>query len=887
MPLENGARLGSYEIGALIGAGGMGEVYRARDTRLNREVAIKILPEVLAQDPERMARFSREAQILAALNHPNIAQIYGVEERALVMELVEGAPVRGPLPAETALQYARQIAGALEAAHEKGIIHRDLKPANIMVTPAGVVKVLDFGLAKAADPAAASAGTGADPAHSPTVTMSATRAGVILGTAAYMSPEQARGKPADFRADVWSFGTVLHEMVTGSPTFAGETITDILASVVKEQPALDRLPPGFRRIVDRCLQKDPRQRWQAMGDLRVEIEALLADPNGISAGATPAPIPLWKWALPAVAAAVIASAITAGVFWRLQPTAPGPVARFSVALPAGQAFTNSGRRVLAISPDGTQMVYVADRRLYLRLLAEQEARPIPGTESVNGVLNPAFSPDGRSIAYWDATDATIKRIAVGGGAPLTVCSAGRVYGISWDASGILFGRGEGGILRVSSSGGKPELLVRVQPGELAAHPRMLPGEQEVLFTLTRNANDWDKASVVAQTLKSGARKTLIEGGSDAHYLPTGHLVYTLSGLLLAVPFHLGRLEAVGGPAPIVQGLLRGAVIGAGQFDISRTGSLIYLPGPVSPEKGKFSLALFDRQGNREVVNLPPANYGYPRVSHDGKRLVYHTNDEKESAVWIYDLSGASAPRRLTFQGANRYPVWSADGERIAFQSDREGDLGIFWQRADGTGAVERLTRPQKGEAHIPDSFSPDGRYLSFSAGQGGVIAVWILSLNDRKATLFAEAPSTRAEASVFSPDGRWVAYSVPNATGAQNSEIYVQPHPATGAKYQAGSGTGPTWSGDGKQLFYSTGPQTWEVVNVTAGAGLAFSPPTPLPTGFSVGNPVGPRARDLLPDGRFIAAVNAAPPVGRSAGTPPIEVVLNWFEELKQHVPAR
>jgi serine/threonine protein kinase len=476
MPLFAGTRLGAYEILASLGAGGMGEVYRALDTKLEREVAIKILPDEVASDPERRARFEREARVLAALNHPNIAQIYGIEERALVMELVEGETLashikQGPLPVETALDYARQIADALEAAHEKGIIHRDLKPANIMVTPAGVVKVLDFGLARAADSSTASG----DPAKSPTLTISPTRAGMIMGTAAYMSPEQARGKTVDRRADIWAFGAVLYEMLTGRQTFTGETITDVLASVVKEQPPLDRLPTRVRVIVGRCLQKDPRQRWQAIGDVRFEIEALLADPGGVSDVSRTAPRPLWKRAIPVLVAAILSAAIGGVIALNFKPSAPPSVSRFTVVLDEGQIFTNSGRPVVAISPDGTQMVYVANRRLYLRPMGQLEAKAIPGSDEPRGVTSPVFSPDGRSIAFFDNAELVLKRIAVTGGAAVTICQARNPWGMSWDSTGIIYGEGSQGILRVSPNGGNPEVLATVKNGEVAAHPQMLPG----------------------------------------------------------------------------------------------------------------------------------------------------------------------------------------------------------------------------------------------------------------------------------------------------------------------------------------------------------------------------------------------------------------------------
>jgi serine/threonine protein kinase len=888
MPLFAGTRLGVYEILASLGAGGMGEVYRAKDTKLEREVAIKILPDAVAGDPDRLARFEREARVLAALNHPNIAQIYGVEEGALVMELVEGetlgSPIKtGPLPVETALDYARQIAEALEAAHEKGIVHRDLKPANIMITPAGVVKVLDFGLARAADSATASG----DPANSPTLTISPTRVGMILGTAAYMSPEQARGKVVDRRADIWAFGVVFYEMLTGKQTFTGETITDVLASVVKEQPSLDHLPGRVRRIVERCLEKNPRQRWQAIGDVRLEIEALLADPGGMSDASQTAPGPLWKRAIPVLAAAILAAAIGGIIAWNFKPSAPPSVSRFSVALGEGQTFTNSGRPVIAISPDGTQMVYVANRRLYLRPMGQMEAKAIPGSEDARGVTSPVFSPDGQSIAFFDNAELVLKRIAVTGGAAVTICQARNPWGMSWDSAGIIYGEGTGGILRVSPNGGNPEVLASVKYGELAAHPQLLPGAQAVMFTLTTAERDWDQAQIVVQTLKSGARKTLIQAGSYARYLPTGHLAYFFGGTLLAVPFDPRRLEVAGGAVPILEGVTRDAFIGVAQFDFSSTGSLIYVPGPALLKSLQNVVVIVDQKGGAEPLRFPPAAYSFPRVSPDGKRMVYELDNGKEAVVWISDLSGFNASRRLTFQGANRYPVWSADGERVAYQSDREGDLAIFWQRADGTGTVERLTKPENGVAHIPDSFSPDKQQLSFTAVQGHTSVAWILSLRERKATLFAESPSALVQSSTFSPDGRWVAYSVDLPTSGIDNTVYVQAFPVAPGKYQIGQGNGPLWSRDGKQLSFSTGPRTFAAVNVTAEGGFAFTSPTPVQRGGLLGNPAGPRRFDVLADGRFIGVAPASLIQTATPALPQIHVVLNWFEDLRQRVAAR
>jgi serine/threonine-protein kinase len=881
MPLFAGTRLGAYEILASLGAGGMGEVYRAKDTKLEREVAIKILPDAVANDPERLARFEREARVLAALNHPNIAQIYGVEERALVMELVEGETLRGPLPVEVALQLARQISEALEAAHEKGIVHRDLKPANVMVTSAGVVKVLDFGLARAADSSTASG----DPANSPTLTISPTRVGMILGTAAYMSPEQARGKVVDRRADIWAFGVVLYEMLAGKQTFTGETITDVLASVVKEQPALDHLPARVRRIVERCLQKDPRQRWQAIGDVRLEIEALLANPSGISDASRTAPGPLWKRAIPVLAAAILAAVIGGVIAWNFKPSAPPSVTRFTVPLAEGQDFTNTGRPVVAISPDGTQMAYVANRRLYLRPMGQPEAKIIPGSEDPRGVTSPVFSPDGRSIAFFDNGDSALKRIAVTGGAAVTICPARNPWGMSWDNTGIIYGEGAEGILRVSPNGGNPEVLAAVKNGEVAAHPQMLPGAQAVTFTLTTAERDWDQAQIVVQTLKSGTRKTLIQGGSYARYLPTGHLAYFFGGTLLAVPFDPRRHEVTGGAVPILEGVTRDGFMGVAQFDFSTAGSLIYVPGPALLKSLQNSLAIVDQKGATERLKYPPAAYFFPRVSPEGKRLAYEVDEGKQAAVWISELSGVNAPRRLTFQGVNRYPVWSADGERVAFQSDREGDLGIFWQRADGTGPAERLTKPESGVAHIPDSFSPDKQQLSFTAVRGSTSAVWTLSLRERKATLFAESSSAFAEASMFSPDGRWIAYSV-DLSGVGNT-VYVQGFPVAAGKFEIGRGNDPLWSRDGKQVSFMTGPSTSMAVNVTTAGGFASTSPTPVPRGALIGAPSGPRRFDVLADGRFIGVVPAAASQTGPPATQQIHVVLNWFEDLRQRVAAR
>ena len=915
MPLKAGAHLGSYEILAAIGAGGMGEVYRARDTRLNRDVALKILPDTFTHDRERVARFQREAHVLAALNHPHIAAIYGLDEangsQFLVLELVDGESLdkraaRGPIPVAEALEIAGQVAEALEAAHDKGIIHRDLKPANIALTSDGQVKVLDFGLAKALEPMSAAS---ANVTASPTITTPAmmTGIGMILGTAAYMSPEQAKGRPADKRSDVWAFGCVLYEMLTGTRAFGGEDVSDTLAAVLRSDPDWTALPkdvsPNTRLLLQCCLEKDCKKRIGDMSTARFLItQPAIVDPAaGVSVRP---PTPMWRRVAPFVVTAAVAAALMAGVLWALRPTpVPVMISRFTIPLPEGQVFTNDGRHVVAISPDGGQIVYVADGRLHLRSMRDLKSTPIRGTEGRQGVLNPVFSPDGRSIAFWVAEDRTIRRMAVNGGAAVTVCTAERPTGISWDASGILFGQGSEGVMRVAADGGKPEPLVRLKEGEVAHGPQMLPDGRHVLFTVATgtSADRWDKAKVVLQELTSDDRKTLIDGGSDGRVLPTGHIVYALGGTLLAVPFDIRRLEVRGGPVPILDGVRRGNTPeinpGVAHFSVSTTGALIYVPGPVSLTPDDQQLVRVDPKGDMEPLKLAKGRYETPRVSPDGKRLAFATDDAKEAIVWIYDLSGTSSVRRLTVGGRNRYPIWSADGERVAFQSDREGDASIFWQRADGTGPAERLTTAEPGASHLPESWSPKGDRFLFSVipkAVGGA-SLWTFSLQDRKAERFGGVQLTAANLprAVFSPDGRWVAY-MSDETGMTG--VYVQPFPATGTKYPISKGRAfsPLWSPDGKGILYvdaaNRGTGELVIVHLTTEPTFTFGNPVVRPSGrFQTGGvsaPNSPRRFDMAPDGTIIGIVEADR-ISSQSDALRIEVVLNWLEELKQRVPSK
>ena len=893
-----GQSLGPYHVLARVGEGGMGEVYRARDTRLQRDVAIKVLPDTFAADSERLARFEREAQVLASLNHPHIAQIYGIEGRAIVMELVEGDTlaeriVRGPIPLDEALAIAKQIADAVEAAHEKGIIHRDLKPANVKVRPDGSVKVLDFGLAKAMDPDAVA--TAPALSMSPTMASPAmTSAGLILGTAAYMSPEQARGKAVDRRSDVWAFGCVLYEMLSGRRPFeAGETVSDAVAAILTREPdwtALpDSTPDRIRFLLRRCLQKDPRKRLRDIGDAGLDIDESLSEPapsRPAGHAGEAAPRSVWKRMVFPLLAAAAASVLAGGAAWLLKPVPQPKVTRFAFALPEGQRFTTTNRQIVAMSPDGTTMAYVANGALHLKSMTELDARAIPGTETVSGIANPTFSPDGRSLAYWSLGDRTIRRVALAGGTPTAVTTTANFlfYGMSWDDSGIVWAEGAQGIMRVSANGGTPEQIasVNAKNGELAHGAQILPGGN-LLFTLATGATSdrWDKAKIVVQSLTSGTRKTVLEGGSDARYLPTGHLVYAVGGTVFAVAFDPQRLEISGTPTAVIEGVRRslGGVTGATQFSVSNTGSLLYIPGPASTAAVQ-DLAVIDRTGAAQPMKFPAGTYEHPRASPDGKSIAFGTDDGKDANVWVYDLAGTSPMRRLTFGGRNRYPIWSSDGSRIAFQSDREGDLGIFWQPANGAGAAERLTTPSPGTSHVPGTWSPRSSVFVFEAikSPSGEVSLFTFSVPDKKTTPVEGVQGPGLTNAVLSPDGKWLAWS--------SNGVMVQPFPSTGAKYQVTPDRGiyPLWSRDGHELLYTPPGELYSVAITTQPSFVAGKPKS-LPRGFLVNGTGTPRSYDILPDGRFVGVIDSTLTGGNIAAQQVL--VLNWFEELRQRVPTR
>jgi eukaryotic-like serine/threonine-protein kinase len=885
----------------------MGAVFRARDTKLDRDVAIKVLPEAFAHDADRLARFTREAKTLAALNHPNIAHIHGLEETggitALVMELVEGDDLsqrirKGVVPIDEALPIAKQIAEALEAAHEQGIIHRDLKPANIKVRADGTVKVLDFGLAKAMDPPV---GSSPNVSQSPTITTPAmTQAGMILGTAAYMAPEQARGKVVDRRADIWAFGAVLFEMLTGKRAFPGEDLTDTLAAVVKQDPAWEALPVDLparvRPVLRACLQKKPTQRMGDMQSVRLALEGAFET----SAPQAPPPIlaaprPVWRRALTLAAAVAVGVLLTAAAAWRLWPTvASAPVNRFSYRVPDGRSLRGNLRQVVAISPDGRRFVYNATGGLHVRGLDELEAHVIPGSEAAYS--SPVFSPDGQSVAYWQ--EGQLRRVAISGGAPVVIGPVPEnPTGVFWGLDGTIWFGQLAGIHRMPATGGTPAVVVPAQRGEQLGVSQLLPDGDTVLFTLLSQAG----SSVAAQKISTGEGRVLVEDGFAPRYLATGHLVYLVDNVLMGVAFDARRLAVTGGAVPVARNVAhvpsRRSLRPFYGYDVAADGTLVHIYSPGANNVSQVGLS--DRTGTVTPLALPAGTYDTVRVSPDGTRIAAGVADGKQAYVAIWDLDGRTALRRLTFGGNHRYPIWSRDGQRVTYQSDREGDGALYWQRADGTGPAERLTRPEKGREHVPASWSPNDDTLLFtdvpSSTTTFVGALWTYERRRGVTAPFAGVSGV-AQSPMFSPDGRWVAYA---SRDQGPFGIYVQPFPATGTRYQLPNLTGsaqsilPVWSPDGTALYFAPRVGQLAVTAVTTrptfGFGISIEVPTRF-TGTVDGGAVSVRSFDLMPDGRFIG-LYAPGPLSAAAGTasrqPEIHIVLNWFEELKRLVPVK
>jgi serine/threonine-protein kinase len=907
MTLEGGQRLGPYEILSPLGAGGMGEVYRARDTKLGRDVALKVLPQAFASDSERMARFQREAQVLASLNHPHIASLYGLEDsdtnHALVMELVPGSTLaerieRGAIPLEEALPLAMQIAEAVEYAHEHGIVHRDLKPANVKLTNDGAVKVLDFGLAKALcdDPLSP------DVTNSPTLSAVATRAGIILGTAAYMSPEQAKGRTADRRSDVWSFGVVLFEMLTGRRLYRSETANETLALVLTQEPDFGALPgttpSRVRQLLRRCLTKDPRRRLRDIGEARITIEDLLAGRDDTAAADRPG-APFWpRAAALAGAAALLAAGLTPWARWRHEPPAAIPV-RLSVELgtdaPLKVASLVEGPAAI-LSPDGKLLVFRAQKaaseppRLYVRRLEQLQAAPLSGTE---GARDHFFSPDSQWIAFF--ADGKLKKIAVTGGAAVTLCDAMDDRGGTWSEDGtILFApQANGGLLRVSSAGGNAEAATTPDPGDGGAShrwPQALPGGQAVLFT-AGTAGDFENGSIVAQSLPQGPKKVVHRGGYHGRYLASGHLVYMHEGTLFAAPFDLGRLELRGPSSPVIESVMAASGSGGTQLAFSDRGRLVFLPGR-SAGAVNVPILWMDKEGNTQPLRPQLGNYNNVRFSPDGRRLAMDIQQGREADVWVYEW-GRDAMSRLTFEaGPDTQPVWTADGRRIAFASAREDKVtpNIYWQRADGTGEAQRLTESKNPQA--PASWHPSGRFLAFTETDPKKGAdVMILPMEGDEASGFRPGKpavflSTAffEAAAAFSPDGKWLAYRS-NESGSP--EVYVRPFPGPGGKWQVSTGGAsfPSWRGNRNELLYRALDERLMLARFVA-ENDSFRPDKPRQWSGLVPRRGGLTSRsfDLHPDGQRVAVLKSTDrPVEENHDH--VVLVENIFEELRRVAP--
>jgi serine/threonine protein kinase/Tol biopolymer transport system component len=900
MPLGSGARLGPYEIQSAIGAGGMGEVYRARDRRLNRDVAIKVLPASLTNDPDRLARFEREAQLLASLNHPNIAAIHHVEGTsdgpALVMELVDGETLadsiaRGPIAIDNALPIAKQITDALAAAHERGIIHRDLKPANIKVRPDGTVKVLDFGLAKLNEPNApngSSVPNAPNASLSPTITSPAlmTGVGVLLGTAAYMSPEQARGGTADRRSDLWAFGAVLFEMLTGRRLFEGATVSDTLAQVLMQPPDWTLLPaatpPAIRRLLRRCLEKDRNRRLESAPAARLEIEDALvsaSDTPGKSVPVGPTRASLSRRAIVPAAAFALGGALVGGAWFLRDVGTPQrftTAARVTLSLPSGTEI-DDGRSV-AISPDGTNVAFVARQsgvsELYLRPINRLEAREISDTR---GATAPFFSPDGQWLGFF--ADGKLKKVSTAGGVVVSLTDAATSANASatWSSNdSIAFTGGPSGLAIVPAAGGEARpLLSKEQTAMMAVRSvDFLPGAGALLLATTpRGARTVDEASIGVLTIKDGELKNLVRGSTEARYLPTGHLVYLREGRLMAAPLDLARLELVGQPVEVMSGVRQQTYNGTGAFSCSNGGTCIYISGGTAASR---TVAIVDRNGAARTLPLPPKSYSYPRFSPSGDKISLWIQQFR-CDIEVYDVV-RGATTRLTTDFDNHSPVWTPDGQQITYVTDTSGPglYEIVTRPANGSGSEKPVspTPLRLGPGAAP-SWSPTGVLAYVDRGDILVLP----RSGEGKPQPFEASKFTESEPA-FSPDGHWLAY-VSDESG--RLDVYVRPYPGPGEKYaiSTAGGSEPVWAHNSRELFFRNGDQMM-VVDIGVGTSFKTSRPRVLFTGARGAS--GSNSYDVSPDDQSFVMLNSGE---EDRAATQITVVMNWQEELKRLVPTK
>ncbi|HXI90434.1 MAG TPA: protein kinase [Blastocatellia bacterium] len=893
MTLTPNTRLGPYEILAPLGAGGMGEVYRARDTRLDRVVAIKVLPDHLASHPEQRQRFEREARAVSSLNHPHICTLHDVGHQDgldyLVMELIEGESLadrlkKGPLPLEHALRYSIQIADALDKAHRAGIIHRDLKPGNIMLTKSGA-KVLDFGLAKLLTTESEKGRTALS--ELPTELPSLTEEGSIIGTLQYMAPEQLEGLNADSRTDIFAFGAVVYEMATGRRAFTGKSQASIIGAILRVDPppisAIQPLtPPELDRVVKTCLAKDPDDRWQTAHDVELALQWIA---EGGSKAEAAAPVSTrsklsHKAAGPLLGLILGVIAASAGYFFlfgRAQREATGisQPKRLTVRLPDSEPLALTGftplaigRVAIAISPDGSNLVYVAIHngaaQLYLRPLDRFEAKPISGTE---GAYNPFFSPDGKWVAFF--ADNKLKKVSLSGGEPATLCEARNPVGANWGPNDtIFFGDQEGGVLRrISAKGGSPQI---VPVSDQITEVHLLPDGKRLLYSVNVSSNP-DYAQIKVLSLDTGERSIVLEGGSNPHYLPGGHLVFTRAGSLMAAPFDLETQKVTGPAVAIVEGI-RGETYGSAQVSVSMEGTVVYVPGS-SGWVGKP--VWVDRQGKVTPTTMPTQCYGGFNLSPDGKRLAIGVAGAKDD-IWIYDFERGTF-LRLTVDGHNIGPVWSPDGKRVAYSSARDAQRSICWKAADGSGAEVRLTTTENGQG--PESWSPDGKMLSmieWNANDAGDI--WILPVEgDHTPQPFLRTRFSEFFSS-FSPNGSWITYT---SDESGRYEVYVRPYPGPGGQWQISTegGEEPVWSSNGQELFYRNG-EKWMVATVRTKPDFSADPPRVMFEAYFINVPG--ISHYVAPDGQRQLMIKAA---DQDPAPKQLNVVLNLFDELKRRVP--
>ena len=920
MTLVPGTRLGPYEIVGALGAGGMGEVYQARDARLERTVAIKVLPASLAGDPLFRSRFEREAKSISALNHPHICTLHDVGEANgtayLVMEHLEGETLaerlrHGGLPVDEALEIASQIADALDKAHRQGIVHRDLKPGNIfLVRAAGAsgaphVKLLDFGLAKSGVSAVAgSFETRLATSPLPAASAPLTAQGTILGTFQYMAPEQIEGQDADTRADIWAFGCVLYEMLTGRRAFEGKTQASLIASILERQPTpmaelQPMTPPALGRVVRTCLEKNPDNRFHTAHDLWLHLQWI---EEGGSAAGLPAPVIAGRKrrtrVLVAAAAFATALVVVPATWWlKPAPTPRGVLTRFSIPFGEENAFSRGGRRVLAISPDGTTIAYIANRQIFVRRMHDTEAQPVRGSQV--DPVDVVFSPDGEWLAFFapptpggTLEDATLRKISVAGGVAIQLSPAGSPFGLRWQGDTLVFSTGRS-ILRVRETGGTPETVLSVPQGsgEMIAQPQLLNDGKDVLYTLRPADRQFNDGAIVVQPVTGGERRTLVSGGSDARVLPTGQLVYVRDSTLYGLSFDERGLNVRGGPIPLAEGVRFAATSGAGQFDVSSNGTLVFAPG-LSTSDGLL-MVWVGRDGREEPIAAPGRLYYVPRVSPDGTKIAVSSVDQTERDIWIWDEQRKTTTRFTSDPGEEGYPVWSEDGRFIFYRANPEGQFDLFRRAADGTGTAERLTATPEAETPVdllpnrqgllvrsaPRVSDPSSRLMQLSLAGG---AKGIPSIQGTETQISGE----------ISPDGRWLVYE--SGEGTAQTDTWVRPFPNTEGgrwKISTAGGDRPLWSRSGREIFYRERAANRERLMVVSvfpsppGGPFAYGNPAPLLDVSAYSFPSIARTYDISADDKRFLFLRR--PARTSTSGDSLTVIVNWGDEVRSKVSNR